>query len=116
MQFALRGNDRLMQLRIDPEEKSRIFIVQGGKPRGHLVLFTLGLQLECGVNVRARIFRHGKFYGMIRGAKGVAGMGVLEFDRRADVTRAKPRDHLAGMTVEQENLADPFRDVAVGVE
>src|ERR1043166_449685 len=71
MQFALRGNDRLMQLRIDTENKCRIFVVQRREPRGHFVLFTWRLGLQRGVNVRARIFRHGKLYGMIRGAERV---------------------------------------------
>src|SRR5499427_5446996 len=69
MQFALRGNDRLMQLRIDAENKCRIFVVQRREPRGHFVLFTSRLRLQRGVNVRARIFRHGKFQRMIGGAK-----------------------------------------------
>ena len=66
MQFALRGNDRLVQLRIDAENKSRIFVVQRREPRGQFVLFTLRLELQRGVNVRTRIFRHGKFQRMIR--------------------------------------------------
>jgi len=45
MQFALRGNDRLMQLRIDTENKCRIFVVQRREPRCHFVLFTWRLGL-----------------------------------------------------------------------
>src|SRR5262249_50859190 len=72
MQFALRGNDRLVQLRIDTENKCRIFVVQRRESRGHFVLFTSYLELQRGVNVRARIFRHGKFDWVIRRAKRVA--------------------------------------------
>src|SRR5437016_12134414 len=57
MQFALRGNDRLVQLRIGAEHEGRIFVVQCRKPRGHFVLFTPCLRLQRGVNARARIFR-----------------------------------------------------------
>ena len=78
-----------MQLRIDTENKCRIFVVQRREPRGHFVLFTWRLGLQRGVNVRARIFRHGKFHRMIRRAKCVAGVRVLEFHRRANVSRAE---------------------------
>jgi hypothetical protein len=116
MQFALRGNDRLVQLRIGAEHEGRIFVVQRRKPRGHFVLFTPRLRLQRGVNVRARIFRHGKFHRMIPGAERVAGVRLLEFHCRANVARAQTRHRLARVAVEQKNLPDAFRDVAVGVE
>ncbi len=116
MQFALRGNDRLVQLGIHVEDKRRIFVVQRGEARGDFVLLTFRLGFQRGVNVRARIFRHGKFHRMIRGAKRVAGVRVLEFHRRANVARAETRHRLARLAVEQKNLPDAFRDVAVGVE
>src|SRR5262249_56096634 len=80
MQLALRGNDRLMQLRIDTENKCRIFVVQGRKPCGYFVFFSSRLELQRCVNVRARIFRRGKFHRMIRGAERVAGVRLLYFD------------------------------------
>src|SRR2546430_11269312 len=115
MQFALRGNDRLMQLRIDTENKCRIFVVQRREPRGHFVLFTLRLGLQRGVNVRARIFRHGKFHRMIRGAKRVAGVRVPELYRRANVARTETRHRLARLAVWQKNLPDAFADLALGL-
>ena len=116
MQFALRGNDRLVQLGIDAENKGRIFVVQRREARGHFVLLTLRLGLQRGVNVRVRIFRRGKFHRMIRGAKRVAGVRVLELHHRANVARAETRHRLARLAVEQINLPDAFGDVAVGVE
>ena len=52
----------------------------------------------------------------MRGAERVAGMRLLEFHRRANVARAETRHRLARVAVEQKNLPDAFRDVAVGVE
>ena len=84
--------------------------MQRRQPRGHFVLFTSRLGLQRGVNVRARIFRHGKFHRMIRRAKRVAGVRVLEFfHRRANVARAETRHRLARPAVEQKNL--PMRSV-----
>src|SRR5207253_7897381 len=116
MQFALRGNDRLAQLRIGAESKCRIFVVQSREPGGRFVLFTFRLGLQRGVNVRARIFRHGKFYQMIRGAKRVAGVRVLELYRRANVARAETRHRLARLAIEQKNLPDAFSDLAIGIK
>ena len=116
MHLALRGNDRLVQLGIDAKNKGRIFVVQRREARGHFVLFALRLELQRGVNVRPRIFRHGKLHRMIRGAKRVAGMRVLEFHRRANVARTETRRLLARLAVEQKNLPDAFRGVAAGVE
>src|SRR5262249_55440595 len=116
MQFALRGNDRLMQLRIDTENKCRIFVVQRREPRGHFVLFTWRLGLQRGVNVLARIFRAGKFPWVIRRAKRAAGLRVLEFHCRANVTGAETRHCLARVAIEQKNLADALGGGAVGVE
>ena len=91
MQFALRGNDGLVQFRIDAENKCRVFVMQGGETRGHFVLFTSRFGLQRGVNIRSRIFRHGKFQRMIRSAKRVAGVRLLEFHRRANVAGAEAR-------------------------
>ena len=89
VQFPLRGNDRLVQLRIGAENKCRIFVVQRREPRSRFVLFPPRRGLQRGVNVRARIFRHGKFHRMIRSAKRVAGVRVPELYRRANVARAE---------------------------
>src|SRR5262245_51448799 len=53
---------------------------------------------------------------MIRGAKSVAGMRVLEFYGRANVARTEARHRLPRLAVEQKNLPDAFGDVTVGVE
>src|SRR5262249_49720795 len=89
MLFPLGGNDRLRQLGRDAENKCRIFVVQRREPRGHFVLFTSYLELQRGVNVRPRILRHRKFDRMIRCAKRVASVGVLEFHGRTNVARAE---------------------------
>src|SRR5437660_11370690 len=88
MQFALRGNDRLMQLRIDTENKCRIFVVQRREPRGHFVLFTWRLGSQRADNVRARTFRHARFQRIIRRADCGPGVRGREYPRRADVSRA----------------------------
>ena len=53
---------------------------------------------------------------MFQRAERVAGVRVLELHDRADVARAERVNGLAGLAVEQENLADALGDFAVAVE
>ena len=97
VQFALGGNDGLMQFRIHHVEERGVFVVQRGQAGGDLVF----LALDAGDLERAWMFglgysTLGSGTGFLARAEGVAGVRVLEFHHRADVAGAQGRAPLRG--------------------
>ena len=115
VQFALARDHRLMQFGIDVEEEGRILLMQGGQAAGHLVLLPLGSEFESDVDVRRGVFDLGQGDDAFGAAKGVAGMGVLEFDGGADVARAQFAGGGAILAVEHKDLPHALGAFAIGI-
>ena len=83
---------------------------------GNLVLIALVLGLERLVDAGVRVLdgRHGDL--ALGGGEGVAGVGVLQLDQRADLSGVELLHLVAVFAVEDEHLAQSLGLVGVGVD
>ena len=84
-------------------------------PAATLSSSPLAGDLEGGVDGGLRILHLGQLDRARGGAKGVAGVRVLQFDNGADVAADQFLRGRAVAPVEEVNLADALGDLAVGV-
>ncbi len=108
VQFALAGDNGLVQLGIDLVKEGGIFVVQRGQAGGDLVFLTLGVKLERGMNIGSGILHFRQDDRIFGSAERVAGVGVLKLDEGANVARVHGRDAGAVFAVQNIDLAQLF--------
>ena len=117
MQFALAGDDGLVQFRINAIDKRRVLLVQGGQAGGDLVFLALGAEPERGVDGWA-----GDTAPWAVSPGGPGEQRVLPVCVSFNFTTAPMSPPLNSFTscrsraVEDVDLADAFGHAAVGVE
>ena len=116
VQFALGGNDRLVQFRIDAIDKSGVFLMQRRQAGRDLVFLALGGAVQRGMNGGLRILHLHQFDRPRRGAQGVARMRVLQLHHRANIAPGQFLHHGAILSVENIKLADALDHAAISVK
>src|SRR4030095_16321416 len=115
VQLALGGNDRLMQFRIHMVNESWVFFVECSQTLGDLVLVPFRVELQSGMNIGSGIFHLCQGNGHPRTAKGVAGVSVLKLDDRSNIACVQMGYTGPDLPVQNINLPDFFRDLAVAI-
>jgi hypothetical protein len=116
VQFALRGDQRLVQFGIDAKMKRRVFVLQCREPGSDAVFFAACLRLQCRVNARLRILDARQPHRSARGTKRVARVRTFQLHHRAEVARVETADRLAIASVKNVNLSETFGDIPAGVQ
>ena len=76
MELALRRNNGLVQLAVDPRLERRVLLVQGGQAGGEFVLVAARIELEGRRRVGLGILDLGQHDGVPVFAQGVPGVGI----------------------------------------
>ena len=80
------GNQHFLGLRIAADGDGRVFVANLGQRRGQLVLVALGFGFERKADGGLRDGHRGQLDILFGFAQGVAGVGLLELGKSADVT------------------------------
>ena len=115
VEFALAGDDGLMELGIDLVEEGLILLVERGEAGGDFVFLALGFEAESGVDIGFGVADFGEGDGVFGVAEGIAGVGVLEFDGGADIAGVEGFGADAVLAIEGVDLAEAFGDLAVAI-
>src|SRR5436190_14750663 len=81
-------------------------MMKSRQPRSDFVFLTFHVAFEGGMNVGSRVIDFRKGNLAFASGKRIAGVGVLKFYHRADVTRIQGRDTSASFPIKQINLAN----------
>ena len=106
VQLAHAAHDRLAGLFVGAYPKGWVFVGEGAEGLGHLVLIRLGLRLDRDVDNRLgehHLFEDDRLPVI---AQGVAGLGVLQTDSRADVAGVNPIDVFAFVGVHLQQATE----------
>lgn len=116
VEFALAGDDGLVEFGIDFVEEGLVLLVEGGEAGGDFIFFAFGFKAERGMDIGFGIFDFREGDGVFGMAEGVTGVGILEFDGGADVAGVQGFDGDAILAIEGVDLSEAFGGFAVAVE
>ncbi|MFM1943499.1 MAG: hypothetical protein RI897_2481 [Verrucomicrobiota bacterium] len=115
VEFALAGDDCLVEFAVDVVEERLVFLVEGGEAGGDLVFFAFGFEAQGGVDIGFGVFDFGEFDGFFVQAERIAGVGILELDDGSDVAAEHLVHRVTILAVDAKDLAEAFVELSVGV-